>query len=56
LYRLGQYFVERYIRRKLKKNPKKIILDLDRTDDRTCGNQQLTFFLAIMISKCIILW
>jgi hypothetical protein len=44
LYRLGEYFVEQYIRRKRKKNPKRIILDLDGTDDPTYGNQQLTFF------------
>ena len=44
LYRLGEYFVDLYIRRKRKKKPKKIIIDLDGTDDPTYGNQQLTFF------------
>lgn len=44
LYRLGEYFVDLYIRRKRKKKPKKIVLDLDGTDDPTYGNQQLTFF------------
>jgi len=44
LYRLGEYFVDLYIRRKRKKKPKRIILDLDGTDDPTYGNQQLTFF------------
>jgi hypothetical protein len=44
LYRLGEYFVDLYIGRKRKKKPKRIILDLDGTDDPTYGNQQLTFF------------
>ncbi len=44
LYRLGEYFVDLYIGRKRKKKPKKIILDLDGTDDPTYGDQQLTFF------------
>jgi hypothetical protein len=44
LYRLGEYFVDLYVRRKRKKKPKRIILDLDGTDDPTYGNQQLTFF------------
>ena len=33
-----------YIRRNKKRKPKRIILDLDGTDDPTYGNQQLTFF------------
>jgi hypothetical protein len=44
LHRLGEYFVDLYIRRKRKKKPKRIILDIDGTDDPTYGNQQLTFF------------
>ncbi len=44
LYRMGQQFVELYIRRNKKRKPKRIILDLDGTDDPTHGNQQLTFF------------
>src|SRR5512143_559299 len=44
LYRLGEYFVDLYIRRKRKKKAKRILLDLDGTDDPTYGNQQLTFF------------
>ncbi len=44
LHRLGEYFVDLYIRRKRRKKPKRIILDLDGTDDPTYGNQQLTFF------------
>jgi Transposase DDE domain group 1 len=44
LYRIGEYFVDLYIGRKRKKKPKRIILDLDGTDDPTYGNQQLTFF------------
>ena len=44
LYRLGEYFVHLYIRRNRKRKPKRIILDLDGTDDPTYGDQQLTFF------------
>lgn len=44
LYRMGQQFVQLYIRRKKKQQPKRIVLDLDGTDDPTYGNQQLTFF------------
>jgi hypothetical protein len=44
LYRIGQQFLHLYIRRNRKRKPKRIILDLDGTDDPTYGNQQLTFF------------
>lgn len=44
LYRIGEYFVNLYIRRNRKREPKLIILDLDGTDDPTYGDQQLTFF------------
>jgi len=44
LYRMGQQFLQLYIRRTRKRKPKRIILDLDGTDDPTYGNQQLTFF------------
>lgn len=44
LYRIGQYFINLYIRRNRKRKPKRIILDLDGTDDPTYGDQQLTFF------------
>ena len=44
LYRIGEYFVHLYIRRNRKRKPKRIILDLDGTDDPTYGDQQLTFF------------
>jgi hypothetical protein len=44
LYRMGEGFVQLYIRRNRKRKPKRIILDLDGTDDPTYGNQQLTFF------------
>jgi len=43
LYRIGEYFIDLYIRRNRKRKPKRIILDLDGTDDPTYGNQQLTF-------------
>lgn len=44
LYRMGQQFVQLYIRRNKKRKPKRIVLDIDGTDDPTYGNQQLTFF------------
>jgi hypothetical protein len=44
LYRMAEGFVQLYIRRNKKRNPKRIILDLDGTDDPTYGDQQLTFF------------
>lgn len=44
LYRIGKYFVESYVERKKKVKPKRIVLDIDSTDDPTHGNQQLTFF------------
>lgn len=44
LYRMGEQFLELYLRRNKKRKPKRIILDLDGTDDPTYGNQQLTFF------------
>jgi DDE family transposase len=43
-YRIGEYFVDLYIRRNRKRKPKRIVLDLDGTDDPTYGDQQLTFF------------
>ncbi len=44
IYRMGHQFLSMYIRRTRKRNPSRIILDLDGTDDPTYGNQQLTFF------------
>jgi hypothetical protein len=44
LYRIGEYFIDLYIHRNRKRKPKRIILDIDGTDDPTYGDQQLTFF------------
>jgi len=44
LYHMAEQFVQIYIRRNKKRRAKRIILDLDGTDDPTYGNQQLTFF------------
>lgn len=44
LYRIGEYFTDRYVRKKKKEKPKRIVPDMDGTDDPTHGNQQLTFF------------
>ena len=43
LYRTSEIFVERFIRRH-HRPPKKIILDMDSTDDPTHGAQQLSMF------------
>jgi hypothetical protein len=44
LYKIGEHFIDLYIRRNRRRKPKRIILDLDGTDDPTYGDQQLTFF------------
>jgi hypothetical protein len=44
LYRMAEEFLNLYIHRNRKRKPKRIILDMDGTDDPTYGNQQLTFF------------
>jgi hypothetical protein len=44
LYRMAEGFVQLYIKRNRKRKRKRIILDLDGTDDPTYGDQQLTFF------------
>lgn len=44
LYRIAEYFIDLSIRKKKKEKPKRIVLDMDGTDDPTHGSQQLTFF------------
>jgi hypothetical protein len=44
LYRMAKYFLDRYVSKKQKERPERIILDIDGTDDETHGSQQLTFF------------
>jgi len=44
MYRTANYFVDLYVSKKKKERPRRIILDIDGTDDETHGNQQLTFF------------
>ncbi len=44
VYRIGKYFVESFVERKKKDKPKRIILDIDSTDDPTHGNQQQSLF------------
>ena len=51
LYRIAQTFVDVFID-SYKKPPKGIILDLDDTEDKTHGNQQLSFFNAYHDSYC----
>ena len=51
LYRIAQVFVDVFID-SYNKPPKGIILDLDDTEDKTHGNQQLSFFNAYHGSYC----
>lgn len=51
LYRIGQAFVEGFIA-SYHRAPKKIILDLDDTDDPTHGAQQLSLFNAYYDEYC----
>ena len=44
MYRTANYFADLYVSKKKKEKPKRIILDIDGTDDPTHGSQQLTFF------------
>lgn len=44
MYRTANYFLDLYVRKKRKEKAKRIILDMDGTDDPTHGSQQLTFF------------
>lgn len=44
LYKIAEYFLDLYIGKKKKEKPKRIVLDMDGTDDPTHGSQQLTFF------------
>lgn len=47
LYRIGQALLDAFIA-SYKKAPKKIILDIDDTDDSTHGSQQLSLFHAFL--------
>lgn len=51
LYRIAQAFVDSFIG-SYKRTPEGIILDLDDTEDRTHGSQQLSFFNAYHDSYC----
>ncbi len=44
LMRLGRWFLKRYIGRLRKRRPKKVVLDLDSTDDHTHGQQEFSFY------------
>ncbi len=44
LHRIGESFTALYVRRMKKRKPKRVVLDIDATDDPTYGEQQLTFF------------
>lgn len=44
LYRIGERFIDMYVRRTKKRKPKRVVLDIDATDDPTHGQQALSFF------------
>ncbi len=44
LYRIGERFIDMYVRRTKKRKPKRVVLDIDATDDPTHGQQTLSFF------------
>jgi hypothetical protein len=44
IYRIQQVWIDRYIRKLKKKRAKKIVLDLDSTDDPTHGQQEFSFY------------
>ncbi|MDA2926866.1 IS1380 family transposase [Acidobacteria bacterium AH-259-G07] len=44
LLRIGRWFVDRYVKQLKKRGPKKVVLDLDSTDDPTHGQQEFTFY------------
>ncbi len=44
LMRLGRWLLKRYIGRLKKRRPRKVVLDLDSTDDHTHGQQELAFY------------
>ncbi len=44
LFRIGEWFLEAYLKRRQKSRPKKITLDVDSTDDPTHGQQELSFY------------
>lgn len=44
LMRISQWLLERYLKHRKKSRPRKILLDLDSTDDPTHGQQEFTFF------------
>lgn len=44
LMRISRQLVKRYLKQLKKRRPKKIVLDLDATDDQTHGQQELSFY------------
>ena len=42
--RISRWLLERYLKHRKKSRPRKILLDLDSTDDPTHGQQEFTFF------------
>ncbi len=44
LWRISRWMLSRYVRRLKKRRPKRIVLDLDSTDDPTHGQQEFSFY------------
>ena len=51
LYRIAQAFVDLFIA-SYKKPPQAILLDIDDTEDKVYGSQQLSLFNGYFKSKC----
>ena len=51
-WRIGEALLECYLRRHRKRSPRRIVLDVDATDDETHGHQQLAFFHGYYDEHC----
>ena len=53
LMRIGHWMLESWARRLRKRRPKRVVLDLDSTDDPTNGQQQLSFYHGFYRSRIL---
>jgi hypothetical protein len=53
-WRMSEALVEAYIQRHRRRPPRRIVLDVDATDDETHGNQQLAFFHGYYDHHCFL--
>jgi len=51
LYRMSEMFIDLFIAGR-DKSPRRVVLDIDATDDETHGDQQLTFFQGYYDHRC----